>query len=139
MQRLPLIVIVAAVILGGCDVSQPTAEVSFRTAETAYAPGSEVAVRLENRSDVTVAYYNICFTHLELERQDGRWKVIPVSLGPDRPSGCLDASYGLAPSESVGSEAFLPAQLATGRYRLATAVTVGTDRERIVTNPFEVE
>lgn len=143
MQRLSLVLIVAAMSLGGCDGSQSAAQISFRTAETAYAPGSEVAVRLENQSDITVGY-NICFASIELERQDGGWEIVPASLGPNEPSGCTDELRMLAPTETAESRAFLPARLAAGRYRLATGVEVrtdrgGYDRERVVTNPFEVE
>lgn len=136
--------VVVVMILSGCDTQESSTDLSFRTAATAYTPGSEVAVQLENGSDVYLGY-NLCFTNVELERrQDGEWEVVPTSLGPDGPGGCLDVMLGLAPSESAESSVWLPGGLGAGRYRLAIEVEVGidrerSDRERVVTNPFEVE
>lgn len=135
-STLPLLILVVA--LAGCNAGRSASEPEFSTRSDVYRPGDEVALRLENDTEIPIGY-NICFAFLALERRgEEGWEPVEVGLGPEPDAACTLELNGLAPGESAESTAYLPEDLEAGTYRIATDVEVADAPQALETQSFEV-
>lgn len=123
----------------GSDVTTP---VTVTVERATYAPGSEVTLRIANRSDQRFGY-NACTRTVERE-SGASWVMVPE---PDRV--CTMELRILEARSTVTARTELPRSLDQGRYRLllsllrepdAPAAPGGQpDRLTVASNPFRVE
>ena len=106
----------------------------FSTDRGRYAPGEEVQLHLENRTDQTIGY-NLCFSGLQRQAGQG-WE--PVH---DPETVCTAIQHGLEPGERASYARTLKTDLPGGTYRFITEIEHrGTGRQELLaTEAFTVE
>jgi hypothetical protein len=98
------------------SASSITGVVTVTPDRTAYAPGADVSLRIENKSDMLLGY-NACTRRVEKE-SGSEWIEIAE---PDRV--CTMELRLLAARATVTETTELPSSLASGRYRLVLSLS----------------
>lgn len=137
--RIFLAVLLAALFIGGCSLSTSadrfeTSSPAFRTDAQTYRAGSEVGLRLTNRTGEPV-YHALCAS--TLQRKSGNtWTAVPHEVN----AACPSIRFRLAPTETAALPLRVPASTATGLYRFLARVDLeGQNTTRIyVTSTFLV-
>jgi hypothetical protein len=107
-------------------------QAELKTDQQTYAPGSELSLRLENDSLVSLGF-NLCFS--TLQRHEGEtWT--PVARPENE--ACQAIQYRLKPGTHTESRNILDATLPEGEYRYFTTVEWDGEREDVVSNTFSV-
>lgn len=124
--------------IAGCMGGPTAREAVLSTDEDVYAPGARVEIELTNATSAAIEY-NICFAFLSLERPiDDGWQRVEASLGPEPDAACTLELRRLAAGSDAESEVFLPDDLPSGSYRLATEISMGNAMVVLESDPFEV-
>ena len=122
------------------DATQSTAPVSFDTARESYAAGDTVELQLLNESGDRPLEYNLCFSTLQREADDG-WEPATLPGGGELTRTCPAIARVLEPGMSATYRMPLDSSLTGGRYRYMSDVRLSesqTDRA-IYTSAFEIQ
>lgn len=131
---------VAMVLLASvsCERGAPEDGPRLLAESSLYEPGDRVTVEIRNEGTSEVGY-NICHAFLTLEREVGhQWEEMQVGLGPEPDSPCTAQLNLLEVGARDVADAFLPADLRPGTYRITTGIEVGPQLVVLQTDPFEV-
>ncbi len=143
MHTLPLFLLFS-LVFGGCNLlgvsdgdvpDDPARIASLTTGQSAYGPGAEVVLRLENETNRALGY-NLCLVELQ-QRVGGAWLSRPVL---EENEACPLILGLLQPGETTTYTHRLRAELPEGRYRFRTEVErMGAPtRETIIGNVFNL-